>query len=268
MAKQKTDVLEMFPDEIEAKLTAGQDIAVVPIGSVEQHGPHLLLGCDGFGVQGLATKVAEHSGGSLFPIVPFSWTGGTDYFTGAISTRSSKFVHYLKAVVRSLWRTGFRRILLMNSHGGNFYTMRAVTRDLLKDDGILVLCTYGTPRFPELEKVKGVGGEGSGMCGGLKVLGREDLIDSVKKYNRAAIEEFGDVQVTHEPESCRRARALGVVGHDYWHECLHVRPGPPIDEKGAVERFEVAGKKIAELLEVFKQYVDDFLTSQGEARGQ
>ena len=44
MAKQKTDVLEMFPDEVEARLAKGDDIAIVPIGSVEHQGPALLLG--------------------------------------------------------------------------------------------------------------------------------------------------------------------------------------------------------------------------------
>jgi creatinine amidohydrolase/Fe(II)-dependent formamide hydrolase-like protein len=259
---QKTDVLSMFPDEVEAKLGRGEDIAIVTIGSVEQHGPALLLGCDGFGVQGFAAKVAEHAGGTLFPIVPFSWTGGTDYFSGAVSVRSLNFVDYLKAVVRSLWRTGFRRILLMNAHGGNFYTMRAVTRDLLKDDGIPVLCTYAVPRFPELEKVKGAGGEASGMCGGLTVLGRDDLVAAVKKYDEAATAEFGDIRVNHEPESFRRARPLGVIGHDYWHECLHVRPGLPIDEVRAVEMFDLAGKRMAELLELYGQYVDDFLAAK------
>lgn len=264
MATQKTNVLEMFPEEVEARLARSDDVAIVPIGSIEQHGPHLLLGCDCYCVLGLATKVAEHSGGSLFPIIPFSWTGGTDYFTGAVSVRSRHFVNYLRAVVRSLWRTGFRRILLMNAHGGNFYTMRAVTRDLLKDDGIPVLSTYGAPRFPELEGLKVVGGEGASMCGGLKILGRDDLIRAVKKYNQAAYEEFGDIQVTHEPESFRRARPLGVVGHDYWHECLHVRPVPTIDEKGAVTRCDVAGKRIAQLLEVYRTYVEEFLAAQGE----
>jgi len=258
---KKTSVLEMFPDEIEDRLDSGRDIAIVPIGSVEQHGPHLLLGCDGFGVLGVATKVAEHSGGTLFPIVPFSWTGGTDYFTGAISVRSQNFVDYLKAVVRSLWLTGFRRILLMNSHGGNFYTMRAVTRDLLKDDGIPVLCTYGTPRFPELQKVK-TGGEAGSMCAGLRVLGKGHLVDAVKKYNRAAWEEFGDIQVSHAPDCLARARRLGVVGFDYWHECLHVKPGPDIDETGSLKAFEIAGEKMAELLETYRHYVDDYLENQ------
>jgi len=264
MAKRKTDVLEMFPDEVEAKLAKGNDIAIVPIGSVEQHGPALLLGCDGWGVMGLAAKVAEHSGGTLFPIIPFSWTGGTDYFSGAVSTRSRNFVDYLTAVVRSLWFSGFQRILLMNSHGGNFYTMRAVTRDLLKDDGIPVLCTYGTPRFPELQKLKFAGGEASSMCAGLKILGKGHLIDAVKKYNKAAYEEFGDIRVGHAPECVTRARKLGVVGHDYWHECLHVRPSPAIDVGGGVKAKDIAGRKIAELLDLYKQYVDDLLAAEAE----
>ena len=64
---------EMFPNELDAYITReGQDtprIAVLPVGSVEQHGVHLLLGCDGYIANAIAGMVAEKTEGVLLPML-------------------------------------------------------------------------------------------------------------------------------------------------------------------------------------------------------
>ena len=115
------DLLEMFPGEIESRLQAGNDIAILPIGSLEQHGPHLLLATDSFCAQAVAQEIGNCSGGTVLPPVPYSWVGCTNVFAGGIGVRESVFIDYLRAVVKRLWQSGFRRILVVNSHGGNSY---------------------------------------------------------------------------------------------------------------------------------------------------
>ncbi len=85
-------LLDMFPSEIESRLREGNDIAILPIGSIEQHGPHLLLGTDGFFAQALALEIGAASGGFVLPPVPFSWVGCTNAFAGGIGVRESVFI--------------------------------------------------------------------------------------------------------------------------------------------------------------------------------
>ena len=118
------DLLEMFPGEIESRLQAGNDIAILPIGSLEQHGPHLLLATDSFCAQALAQEIGNCSGGTVLPPIPYSWVGCTNVFAGGIGVRESVFIDYLRAVVKRLWQSGFRRILVVNSHGGNSCALR------------------------------------------------------------------------------------------------------------------------------------------------
>lgn len=254
-----SELLEMLPGEIETNLQAGNDIAILPIGSLEQHGPHLLLGTDGFYAQAVAQEIGKCSGGVVFPPVPFSWVGCTNVFAGGIGVRESLFLDYLRAVVKRLWKSGFRRIVVVNGHGGNFYALRSFPHDLFKEEGIPVLCVYGDAGSQEAKDIlrQAGGGEHSGLAGALRLLGREDLVAEVEESTRRAVAEFGDrPQVELEPKSARESRSLGVVGHDYSHECLHVQPDSRINAEAGAEAIRKVAEHVAKAFDDFRSYVE------------
>jgi hypothetical protein len=156
--------------------------------------------------------------------------------------------------VRAAWRAGFRRILLVNSHGGNYYSLRSLPQDVLAEDGIPILVTYGDADAP------GASGErlseASGMAGGLRALGRDDLVEEVRRYAEAAVKEFGeDAKPVIYPKPYLDARRLGVVGQDYLDEIRHVQPSTDIDPDAALKRFDEIGAHVAGLLERFREVV-------------
>lgn len=250
-------LLDMFPSEIEEQLADGNDIAIISIGSLEQHGPHLLLGTDGYFSEALAQEIGRQSGGMVLPPVPFSWVGCTNAFPGGIGVRESVFIAYLREVVKGLWKSGFRCIVVVNGHGGNFYALRSFPNDLFKEEGIPVLCVYGLGGCKEAQQIeREAGGEAAGLAGGLRLLGREDLVETVQEQNHAAIAEFGDrPRVQFEPRSMRESRRLGVVGHDYSHECLHVQPASQLDVEAGAEGIRVAAEYIGSMMEDLRAYV-------------
>lgn len=215
---------DMLGEDVDAYFASGGDLAIIPIGSIEQHGPHLLTGTDGYITLAKATEVARISGGVLFPMISYCWEGVTNNFSGGVGVREQVFVDYVRAVVRGVRHAGFRRILIMNSHGGNYYAMRSLAYQTLSEDGVVVLTVYGTCHCPPPPDGRGTS-EAESLLGALRMLGREDLIGEVIEYTRKAIAEFGDRPVCkHEPECLRQARKLGSVGFDYWSECEHVSP--------------------------------------------
>ncbi len=128
-------------------LAATDAIVLVPVGSVEQHGPHLPVKVDAL-LSGEIALRAARSASARAPVVvtPCLWAGLAEHHMtlgGTITLDFSTFSALVGCVVRSLVRQGFRRILLLNGHGGNENALRVITGELTTELSIpLVACSY------------------------------------------------------------------------------------------------------------------------------
>ena len=110
-------VSDMNWHQIEAYLK-GNDLAIVPLGSTEQHAG-LSLSVDSILAEKVALDAAEPLGVPVFPVLAY---GVTPYFLaypGSISMRVATYVAIVRDILDSLRLQGFKRILLVNGHGGN-----------------------------------------------------------------------------------------------------------------------------------------------------
>lgn len=89
---------------------------IVPIGSTEQHGPHLPLGVDAMQAETLSDAIAERSGSLVAPMIPY---GDADHhlkFPGTISLSTETTTSVLLDVYESLGKHGFQNIITVNGH--------------------------------------------------------------------------------------------------------------------------------------------------------
>ena len=103
--------------QIEAYL-AGDDRCVLPIGSTEQHGP-LSLCVDAILSEKVAKEAAEPSGVPVYPAIPFGCAPYFAAYPGSVSLRVETLLAVVRDFVASMRASGFRRVLIVNGHGGN-----------------------------------------------------------------------------------------------------------------------------------------------------
>src|ERR1700733_6021826 len=94
------------------------DRCALPLGSTEQHAG-LSLATDAILAERVAIEAAEPLGIPVFPVLPYGLTPYFTSFAGSVTLRVSTFAAMVRDVLDSLKQTGFRRVLIVNGHGGN-----------------------------------------------------------------------------------------------------------------------------------------------------
>lgn len=115
-------------------------MALLPVGSLEQHGPHLTLDTDLAVAEALANRLERDLGDTalLCPAVPYGLSEHHLGFPGTITLRPDTLSSLVLDVVESLAHWGLRRVLVVNGHGGNIDILRLVSRRARRDHGVLV----------------------------------------------------------------------------------------------------------------------------------
>jgi creatinine amidohydrolase len=94
-------------------------LAIIPMGSVEQHGPHLPCGTDYLASLVIGGKVAELVDGLLVPFCPIGVTPFHMSFTGTLTLQPQTFIAVVEDICASLAKHGARKVVFLNWHEGN-----------------------------------------------------------------------------------------------------------------------------------------------------
>ncbi len=122
----KIQLFEMTRPEVESALTAGFDTAVATFGATEQHGLHLPLGTDAIWGEEIGLRVTRALGNALQ--APGVRIGRSEHhmdFPGSLTYSEATFSGIVHDICHSLARHGFKHIVLLPTHGGNFMPLGA-----------------------------------------------------------------------------------------------------------------------------------------------
>jgi len=108
--------------------------ALVPLGSTEQHGPHLPEGTDHLIAESLAAAAAERTDAIRTPGVRIGVSSHHRQFPGTLWADPGPFRDYVESVVRNLTYHGVDRVVFVNAHGGNVQHLREVGRRVREDE--------------------------------------------------------------------------------------------------------------------------------------
>jgi creatinine amidohydrolase len=133
----------------QARSLASDALAVLPVGATEQHGPHLPVGTDTYAVEHIARHAAATAAGQIpvivTPTLPFGSSHHHLPFGGTLSFSTETYYRVVYELAESLTTGGFRRIFILNGHGGNHEIIQLVARDLaLKHPVHMAAASYWT----------------------------------------------------------------------------------------------------------------------------
>lgn len=183
----------------EIRALSKDSTAVIPLGSVEQHGLHLPLCTDTTQVTSIARAVESRLSNEVV-LLPTLWLGSSHHhldFPGTLSLRPSLYTQVLQELAMSVLNAGFRRLFFLNGHGGNetpaaqALTELAVT-DAKAGESLLAMSSWWSVGKPDPERLGMQSPTISHACEyetSLMLLLRPDLVELNLATNRASLRE-------------------------------------------------------------------------------
>lgn len=155
--------MDLTAEELRAK-AAADAIVVLPVASIEQHGPHLPVGVDTILCSGVCKAAAERADDVDVVVAPTLWCGMAEHhmaFGGTFTFDIPTYRAVLLSLLKSIERHGFHRVLIVNGHGGNIAALTAFLPDFARETRLHVEATtyfmLAEAAFPPLlEDQKGV----------------------------------------------------------------------------------------------------------------
>lgn len=117
-----------------AEALADAEVAVLPTGSTEQHGPALPLGTDFMTAEALARSAADREDVVVLPTIPVGVSDHHRQFHGTLWTRPETFEAYVADTIESIASHGVQKAIVVNGHGGNADALRRAARGLRADE--------------------------------------------------------------------------------------------------------------------------------------
>jgi creatinine amidohydrolase len=183
---------ELTTDEVASLDPA--TIAVLPVGAIEQHGPHLPLGVDCLINDGVLARVQQRLPGELpvlfLPLLPVGKSNEHAAFPGTLTLSAETLIRVWTEIGESIARAGLRKLVLFNSHGGQPQIAEIVATDLRARLKMLVVTAdswkLGLPPglFPDSELTHGI--HGGGLETSLMLHLRPDLVREAERRNFAS----------------------------------------------------------------------------------
>jgi creatinine amidohydrolase len=234
-------------------LANDQTVVIVPTAAVEQHGRHMPLNVDCTLVESVATRSAERVRSQIpvlvAPVVSYGVSGYHMQYPGTMTLSMATFMNVVEELCASLIHHGFRRILLLNGHGGNDDPLKIAIRNIADTTGVAVaaasywdIAGAGLAPFKDVE-VDYVPGHACGFETACMLALKPELVDrqAIEAALGTPSDDDGDIRINDV--GSRLPKQISTWGGHGWR-------GNPA--QGSAENGE-------KYLQVIAEHVGDFL---------
>jgi len=193
---------EMTPQEITRALRK-VDTVIVPLGTIEQHGPHLPVGTDILIPITIARFVAERASVLVAPPVCYGNSLSMTDMEGVFTVTPDSLAGLLLDLCRSFSRQGFKKIVFINGHGGNIHVLNFIGHKARLETGALIVrIDWWVIASEEISKIteRGVYHADEGETS-MMLACRPELVDMTKAVKDETAYELMKVLTGGKPEN-------------------------------------------------------------------
>jgi len=225
-------------------------IAVMVVGSIEAHGPHLPLGTDTLVTQALVERATEKEHAVVLPPLPFAYVPENRHFPGTLTLSPEALLKVLGEIADEVGRNGFEKLLLVNGHGGNNAILNAFVMSRSSERRPIVyayLSPWETPKDVEER-----------LAGGLQT-GHACVIETSRVL--ALFKELADMKsVDHAARTGSTNLPKGVMSSYWWQaKALELYLGDP--RMATVEKGEMLNDFMVEnIVKAVRSVNEDTIT--------
>ncbi|WP_410765669.1 creatininase family protein [Haloferax sp. DFSO60] len=193
------------------------DLALLPVGSTEQHGPHAPLGTDFLNAETIANAGADAYDDDVLvaPTIPIGVAEEHRAFSGTLWVSPDTFRAYVRETIESLATHGFDRVIVVNGHGGNVEALAELCRRISRTgDAYSVTFTWFNAVGDHSSKM----GHGGPLETALLRHTHPDLVreDRIDEAREGAAERWGEwvagVNLAHDSEEFSENGVVGDPG--------------------------------------------------------
>jgi creatinine amidohydrolase/Fe(II)-dependent formamide hydrolase-like protein len=139
-----------------AQRLKSMDVALLPVGALEQHGPHLTLDTDAFDAVYLARRVAmacSHPQPLVLPGIPYGVSYHHSSFPGTIEISCNTMSHLIRDIGVAAASNGIKKLVIINGHGGNDPALNYAAQMINRDTRIFVCVDSGETSDFDIDKL-------------------------------------------------------------------------------------------------------------------
>jgi creatinine amidohydrolase len=230
----------MFPSDTTDDVR-GKSIAVLPVGSTEQHGPFLPLATDAVIAWTIASEIAARHPVRLLPPIQFSCSQEHADWPGTVSISARTLISVVTDIADSLRRNGVTSLVLVNGHGGNY-----VLSNIVQENG--GMAAQKMALFPGRDDWAFAREKAGIETSAYSDMHAGELETSILLHAHSDLVRPGYVAADHLAEDRRHMLTVGLA---------------PYTESGVIGRPSLASARKGELLlaglaESFRHYLDLF----------
>lgn len=254
---QKTVRMEYMTSPEVARYLQRSDLAILPVGCFEMHGPHVPLACDTMHAYAMSVVLAELWDCLVLPPIAYTYPGASGPWPGSIAPRPSATVAWLKEICLATLDAGFERLIVLGTHGPVRFMMSSVLREIYQETGHIVLHMSPVKLMPDdlMQEALGYGrGEDILVLASAKILGLPDGL---------VARGFDD-----SPDRCFPFETQGALNRaecqwpwtfsEPWqHQPVRSEVRPEDADKAVAVMREAARRQYADVPKLFEQYQQD-----------